>query len=168
MDIVRVGTEVVSRQARDIGVVLILGGGDDLDVAVLCSLLGCLLGELTGNNVVSLAGAGEQVICYRGKLCGGSALEEEDLIVIGNAHDLAEISLSGLNYFLVVRRSMTHLHYGHTGVAVANKLGCGTLENRKRKHRRSCGKIVDSVHSSDHSFSVKYNTYYNIYLRISQ
>ena len=83
VDIVRVGTEVVSRQARDIGVVLILGGGDDLDVAVLCSLLGCLLGELTGNNVVSLAGAGEQVICYRGKLCGGSALEEEDLIVIG-------------------------------------------------------------------------------------
>ena len=111
MNVICVGAEVLTLCLRNICIVLILGGGDDSYIAVLLCFLRSLLREHTGNDIVCLACAGEKIIANRCKYGGCSALKEENLIVIGNAHKSAEVSLCCLNDCFVIGRTVAHLHY---------------------------------------------------------
>ena len=46
-----------------------------------------------------------------GKLRGCAALQKENLVVVRNVHEAAEVLLGSLDDGIVIGRSMTHLHY---------------------------------------------------------
>ena len=147
MDIICVGTDVFTGDLRNISEVLILGGGDGLDVAVLLCFVECLLGELTGNDVISLAGAVQKVQRNGCELGGSAALQEEDLVVVRDVHQGAELCLCISDNCFINRRSMAHLHNGHAGIPIADQLGGSLFKNGNGQHGGACRKIKYSVHN---------------------
>ena len=90
--------------------VAVLGGGGQTDGAVLFGLLIGDVGEVAGDGVVGLAGPADQVQGSRGELAGRAALEEEDLVPLRHAEELAELGLGVVKDLLKHLRSVTHLH----------------------------------------------------------
>ena len=111
MQVCGIRTDHVPGDYRNVVKIVVLGGGNALDViAELLRFLERLAGELTGNGIVCLAGAPDQVEGHSRKLGGSTALQEKHLIVIGNIHQLAKHNLGILDDSFIVRRSMGHLH----------------------------------------------------------
>ena len=79
--------------AGDIGVVAVLGGGGQADLAVLLGLLVGQVGEVAGDGVVCPARLADQVQGDHGELAGGAGLEKQDLIVVRHLHQAAELGL---------------------------------------------------------------------------
>ena len=81
-----------------------------MDLAVLLRLLVGDVGEVAGHGVVGLAGGPDEVQGRHGELGGGTALEEEDLVPLRHAEELAELGLGVVKDLLKHLRSVTHLH----------------------------------------------------------
>ena len=90
---------------------------------------------------------GEQVEGNCGKLSRRTALEEKYSIIVGYAHKLAECALGAVEDLLELGRSMVHLHYGHSAIAVAKHFRLCLLEDLDGEDRRACGKIINSLHT---------------------
>ena len=93
MNVSGIGIDILALYLGDIGESVGLGCGNKANVAVLLSFLVSLARELTRNDIVSSSANGEKVEGYCGELSRSSTLKEEDGVVIGNVHKLAQISL---------------------------------------------------------------------------
>ena len=113
MYIIGIRTERIAGGFRDHGEILLLGGRDCFGISVFESLLIRLGGELSGEDIVRLARFHE-IERYGRKLRGCAALEEEHRIVVRDLHELAQIRLRLFDDRFIGRRSMAHLHNGHT------------------------------------------------------
>jgi len=108
-----------------------LGGVRDVvDSPVALGLLGSLLGPGAGDDVVSLLLVAKKVHGDGRELVSGSTLVEEDLVVLGDGKDLAEVSLSLLDDLLIGRAAVAHLHHTHTTTVVVQHLLSSLAENR--------------------------------------
>ena len=145
MNVVGIRTEGFAGGCRNLCEVVVLGGSNRLRVAVLLRFLIGLGGELTGQNVIRLAGL-HQVQRNCRELRRRAALQEKYLVVVRNVHDGAEIRFRLLDDCFIRGRSVAHFHNGHACITVTNEFGCGFFQYGKREHRRTCGEIVNSVH----------------------
>ena len=103
VEIGRLGVQLQLVLGGDVGVVPVLTGGGQVDGAVLLGLLVGQVGEVAGDGVVGLARLTDEIQGHGGELGGGAALEEEDLVALGDLQQAAEFGLG------VVKDLLKHL-----------------------------------------------------------
>ena len=103
VEIGRLGVQLQLVLGGDVGVVPVLAGSGQVDGAVLLGLLVGQVGEVAGDGVVGLARLADEVEGHGGELGGGAALEEEDLVALGDLQQAAELGLG------VVKDLLKHL-----------------------------------------------------------
>jgi len=144
VDIVGILGNVQVGAVGNIAEILILGGGGHNDLTVLLSLGNGLLGPGTGLYIHSLAVL-HQVPGNGGELQGGTALDEQDLVVIGNVHQLTQVGLGLVDDLLEHLGAVAHLHDAHTAAAVVHHLVTDLLQDGLRHHGRTGGKVKSAV-----------------------
>ena len=156
--IVRVVRDVQVRAVGDIGEVLVGGGGRDPDLAVLLRLGDGLLGPGSGLHVAGQP-VFHQVHGRHGELDRAAALDEEDLVVVGNAHQLPQVRLRLVPDLLEYLAPVAHLHDAHAAPAAVHHLGGDLLQHGLRHHGGAGGEVVGAavfhsafLHSKFHNF----------------
>ena len=81
-----------------------------MDVAVLCGLLIGDICKVAGNGVIGLTGFPNEVQGNHGELGGCAALEEQNLVALGDIHQAAELCLGIVEDLLKSLRTVTHFH----------------------------------------------------------
>ena len=76
---------------------------------------------------------------------GGAALDEQNLVVVGNAHQLAQIGLGLVDDLLEHLGAVAHLHDAHTAAAVVHHLVADLLQHRLRHHGGAGGEIESTT-----------------------
>ena len=145
VDVACILVVVDSVHVRDVGEVLILAGRDDLGLAELCGFLCGQIGEVAGDDVVGLAG-GHEVQRHHGELLGRAALEEADLIMIGNVHHPAQGGFGVGDDGVEPLAAVAHLHHALAAVAVFEQLCLSLLEHLFGQHAGTCAEIINSCH----------------------
>ena len=146
--IVQVGGVGVQGQlvlAGDIGPLAVLRGAGHVGLAVLLGFLVGVVCEVAGADIVGLAGAADQVHGDHCKLHGCAALEEEHLVALGHAHELAELLLGLVEDALVNLGAVAHLHDGHAGALVVGDLSACAVQHFQRKHGRAGRKVENTI-----------------------
>ena len=144
VDIVGIGGNVQIGAVGNVAVVLILGGGGHDDFAVLFSLGNGLLGPGAGFDIHGLTVL-HQVPGNGGELQGGAALDEQDLVVVGNVHQVAQVGLGLVDDLLEDLGAMAHLHDAHAAAAVVHHLVTDLLQNGFRHHGGAGGEVKSAV-----------------------
>ena len=144
VDVISVLGDVQIGAVGDVVEVLILGRSDDLNFAVLLSLGDSLLGPGAGLNVAADAVL-QQVLSNHSELQCAAALDEDNLVVLGNAHQSAQISLCIVDDLLVDLGTMAHLHDAHTAATVVHHLVADLFQDLLRHHSGASGKVKGSV-----------------------
>ena len=72
---------------------------------------------------------------------GGAALDEQDLIVIGDVHQVTQISLGLVDDLLEHLGAVAHFHDAHAAAAVVHHLVANLLQNGLRHHSGTGGKL---------------------------
>ena len=117
VDIVRVRTELELILGRGSAEAALLGVGRDVDRAVALGLFDGLLGPGAGVEVVRPCAAAQQVHRHHGELGRGPALEEQDLVVVRDLQELAQVGLGlgGDGHELLA--PVAHLGHAHAALA---------------------------------------------------
>ena len=152
VDIVRVLADGKIGAVGDVGEGLVRGGSHSVGLTEELGLLPGFLRPLAGDDVVRHLVLHE-VHGNHGKLLGRAALHEQHLVIVGNAHQGAQVSLGLVNDGLVGLGAVAHFHDGHTGSPVIQHFIGGFPENLLRQHRRAGGKIINSGHNRPSLFS---------------
>ena len=124
----------------NVAVVLVLGGSGDDDLAVLLSLGNGLLGPCAGLDVDGLAVL-HQIPRHSRELQRSAALNEQDLVVVGDVHQLAQVGLGLVSDLLEHLGAVAHLHDAHTAAAVVHHLVPDLLQHGLRHHSGTGGEI---------------------------
>ena len=148
VEVVRIGSEGRLVELRNIGESFVLGGSDNVRVAVASAFLIRFLRPLTGDDIVSLAGLGRKVQRNCRKLGRCAALKEQHLIVIGNVHYFSEKRLCLFDDTVVNLGTMGHLHDTLTAALIIEHFVSSFSQYALRQHRRTCRKIINSCHYS--------------------
>ena len=119
--------------AVEIGV---FGAREQHGLAVLGGLLVRLVGKVAGHDVAGAAAAHEVHGDAR-KLQRGAALQKQDTVVVGDAHQAAQGCLGVVDDLLVHARSMAHLEHGHAATAVVHHLVGDLCEHACRQRGRA-------------------------------
>ncbi len=91
-------------------------------------------------------GAGRaQVHRQHGKLQGSAALQEHDLVVGGNAKQLAQVGFGGLDDGLELLGAVADLHHGHAGAFEIQHLGLSLLKNFERQGGGAGVEVEDTL-----------------------
>ena len=86
-----------------------------------------------------------QVHGDHGELQGSAALDEKDLIVVGDVHQLPQVRFSLVHDGLKDLGAVAHFHDAHAGTFVVEHLGGDLLQHRFGQHAGACGEIVDTT-----------------------
>ena len=124
--------------------VLVGGGGHDFNLAVLFCLGDGLFGPGAGFHVAPEA-VFHQVHGHHGKLNGAAALDEKNLVVVGNAHQLPQVRFRLVPDLLEDLGPVAHLHDAHAALAVVHHLGGDLLQHGLRHHGGAGGEIVGAA-----------------------
>ena len=96
-------------------------------------------------NVVGLAG-GHEVEGHHGELLGGAALEEADLVVVGDLHQPPQTGLGVLDDLLEPFAAVAHLHHALAAAVVVEQFDLRGLEDGFGQHAGPGAEIVYSCH----------------------
>ena len=140
IDIVGIFGDVEIGAVGNVCIVLILGGCGNDDLADLLRLGNGLLRPCAGLHIDGLAVL-HQVHRDHGELKRCAALNEQDLIVVGNAHQIAKILLGIVDDLLEDGRTVAHFHDAHAASAVVHHFITDLLKDGFRHHRRACGEV---------------------------
>ena len=141
--IVRVLRDIQIVTIRDIAEIAVLAGGGHVDFAILFGLGDGLLGPGSGLHVAGHAVL-HQVHGDHGELEGCAALDEQDLVVVGDAHQVTQVLLGFVDDLLVDRGAVAHFHNGHTRAVVIDQMLAHPIEHFGRKRPGSRRKIINS------------------------
>ena len=144
VDIVRVGGDGQVGAVRDVGEVPVGGGGHHLHFPVLPGLGNGLFGPGARFHIAGRA-VFHQVHGHHGELQRAAALDEQNLIVIGDAHETAQVSLGFVPDLLEDLGSMAHLHHAHTACAVVEHLGGDLFQHFLRHHGGAGGEVIGAA-----------------------
>ena len=93
VEVAGLGVQLQLVLGRDVGVVAILRGGGQVDLAELASLLIGQVGEITRHRIVGLSGFADEVEGNHRELAGGAGLKEQNLVSLRNTHNPAQLIL---------------------------------------------------------------------------
>ena len=145
VDVVGIFANLKLVDIGNVSEVLVLRGSSDTDVAVLGGFLASLLAPGTGKDIVGLALL-KKVHGNGGELRPSATLQEENLVIVGNTHQITQIGLSLVEDLLECLGAMGHLHNGHARAAVIQHLSCGLLKHADGKRGGTGGKVVNPCH----------------------
>ena len=144
VDIVRIVGDVQIGAIGNVGVVLIGRGGNDLDFADLLGFGNGLLRPSTGLDVASNAVL-HQVHGNHGELQGSAALDEEDLVVVRNVHQIAQVLLRLVDDLLIDLGAVGHFHDAHAGTSVVHHLVTDFFQYCLGHGRRTGGEVISAA-----------------------
>ena len=102
------------------------------------------LAPRTGDDVIGRGAGGAQVHGQHGELQAGAALQEHDLVVGGDAEQLAQVGFGGLDDAFELLGAVAHLHHRHAAALVIEHFGLGFFEDGHGQHGGSGVEIVDT------------------------
>ena len=140
VDVVGILGDIQIGAVGNVSVVLVLAGSGDDDLADLLGFRDGLLGPCAGLDVNGLAVLHE-VHGDHGELQRRAALNKQDLIVVGDAHEVAQILLGLVDDLLENRGTVAHFHDAHAAAAVVHHLVADLLQNGLRHHCGTGGEI---------------------------
>ena len=140
VDIVGVGGDVQVGAVRNVGEVAVRGGGHHLHLPVFPGLGDGLFGPRARLYIAGRA-VFHQVHGHHGELQRAAALDEQNLVVVGDAHETAQVCLGFVPDLLEDLGSMAHLHHAHAACAVVEHLG-GDLFQHFLRHHGGAGREV--------------------------
>ena len=146
MDVAGVLVVVDGVYIRDISEIFILTGCYDFGLAELGGLLGSQVREIAGDQIIGLAG-GHKVQGHHGKLLGGTALEETDLVVVRDVHHPAQGGFGFSDDGIEPLAAVAHLHDALTAVAVFQQLGLCLPQHLFGQHAGACAEVIYSCHN---------------------
>ena len=126
-------------------VVVGLGAGSDVDVAVATGFLDGLLRPDAGFDVVRRAAFGEQVQGNLGKLLAGAALQEQHFIVGRDAKQIAQVLFGLFGDGGVVLAAMAHFHHRETLATPVQHFSLGALQYGFGKRGGACAEVKGSI-----------------------
>ena len=144
VDVVAILGNVEVTAIGDVGEALVGGRGDDLHLTVLLCLGDGLLGPHARLHIAGLAVL-HQVDGHHGELHRTAALNEQHLIVIGDTHQLAQVSLGLLGDLHKSLVAVAHLHHGHAGAAIVHHLIADLLQHGLGHHSGACRKVKRTI-----------------------
>ena len=124
--------------------VFVLRGGDANHIPEFLGFLKSFLAPGTGDNVVGDA-VFHQIHGQHGKLQGSTALNEQNLVIVGNVHQLPQIRFRFVIDGLENLGAVGHFHHGHTGAAVIEHFIPDFLQNGDGHGGRAGGEIVAAI-----------------------
>ena len=145
VDVIGVVRDVQIGAVGEIGEVLIGGGGDDFDFTVPLGLGYGLFAPGAGLHIAGHA-VFHQVHGNHGELQGSAALDEHDLVVVGDTHQVPQVLLSFVNDLLEYLGTVAHLHYAHTCALVIEHFIGSFLKHFLREYSRTCTEVIYSTH----------------------
>ena len=114
MHVVRVGVQRQFFLLRDTREVVGLGGtGFPCVFQIFLCFFVCISGEVSGDDIIR--GTGDAKVQRNGgKHARGAALKKQDLIVVGNVHDRAQLFPASTDDVVVHLGTVAHFHDGHS------------------------------------------------------
>ena len=137
---VRVEVEIVGQAIE----ALLLGVGGGASGTQLGSFLDGRLAPGAGDDVVGGGTGGAQVHRQHGELQSGAALQEHDLVIAGDAQQLAQVCFGGLDHSFEFLRAVTDLHHRHACALEVDQLGLCLLEDLERQDGWAWVKVEDA------------------------
>ena len=128
----------------DVREVLVLAGSQHIDFAELLGFLIGLFRPAAGDDVIGHA-VFQQIHGNHGELQGGAALDKEDMIIVGNAHQVPQVLLGLVHNGLEHLGAMAHFHDAHAAAAVVEHLVADLFEHRLRHGGRTGGEVVNTI-----------------------
>ncbi|MNF88173.1 hypothetical protein D3C84_706600 [compost metagenome] len=126
-------------------VVVGLGAGGNVDVAVATGLLDALLRPDAGVDIVGDAVFRQQIERNLGELLAGAALQKQHFIVGGNAEQIAQILFGLCRNGHVVIAAVAHLHHRQALAVPVEEFRLGALQNSFGKRGRAGAEIIGSL-----------------------
>jgi hypothetical protein len=111
--------------------------------AVFLRFLDGLLRPLAGVQIVGAGFAAQQVHRHHGELARRPALQEQHLVVGGNAHHFAQVGFGfgrDAHEFLA---AVAHFHHRHTTAVPVDHFGLHLLQHILGQHGRAGAEVID-------------------------
>ena len=128
----------------DVGVVAVFAGCNKVDLSVLLCLGVSLLGPVAGYDIIRNAVL-HKVHGEHSELEGCAALDEHYLVVIGDTHELTQVSFGLVNDLLEDLGPVAHLHNAHSGTLVVEKVVTDALKNLFGEDGGAGGEVVNTI-----------------------
>ena len=139
----RINLELFLR--RDVFVAAFFAGScDRADAEVLCFFIG-LFGEAAGEDVGARMFLRGVVQRNHGELLAGTALAEQDLVIIAEPHEFLDVLFGLFVYGCVLRGTMADLEDRHAAVVEVQEFRLCFLEDFERQGSRAGVKIVNAI-----------------------
>ena len=141
-DVEVVGIQRDGVSLRDVGVGLLFGRGDDVDLTEQLGFLGGLLGPDAG---LEVGGLGlHEVGGHSEELCAGTTTEEENFVLLRDVEEVAP-QLTGLSHdALPTRGAVRNLGDTDTGVVEIIERLDGAFDSLLGQDARACVEIISS------------------------
>ena len=144
VNIIRILTDGKIGTIGDVAVIAILAGCNKVDLAVFLCFVICLFGPVAGYDIVSNA-VFHKVHGQHCKLKRCTALNEHDLVVIGNVHKVAQILLGFVDDLLENLGPVAHLHDAHAAAFIVEKVVAHALKNLNGEDGGACGEVINTI-----------------------
>ena len=145
IDVIGILGNVQIGAVRDIGKGLVFGRSHLDSFTVFAGFLPCLLGPLARYDVGCLLIL-HQVHGNGCELGPCAALQEQDLVIVGDLKQVSQVSFGFLDDAVIDFAAMAHFHDRHAASAVVKHFVRSFLQNFNGKHSRSCRKIINTCH----------------------
>ena len=132
---------------RQAGELALLGRGGDADIAKALRLLDRLLRPGTGDDVIRRTPR-QQVHRDLRELLRRPALQEQHLVLLGDAHQIAQVGFRLLEDGHEFLAAMAHFHDAATRAVPVQQLGLRLQQHFFRQRRRSGAEIPDPPHQA--------------------
>ncbi len=104
-----------------------------------------LLRPDAGHDVVGRTARGQDVHRHHRELEAGAALQEQDMVAVGNAGERADVALGTLDDFVEWLRAVADLEDRHADAGHRQEVLACLFEDLDRKHGRPGGKIENAI-----------------------
>ena len=155
VNVIGFGVKILAFQLGDVRERILFGAGDHAHVTVFGRFFVSLGGKLAGENVIGLFVLVHEVQRDAGELRRGAALQEQNLVIVGDVENLAEQRFRFLNDLFKHLGAVRHFHHGLAAALVVQHFRRRAVENRFGQHGRTGAEIEYSCHhiTSDDDYS---------------
>ncbi len=145
MDIGSLGIYIELLLSRDVAVAAFLARGSDTAGAEYLCFIVAFLSEAAGQHIVARMLFRGIVQRHHGELMARTALQEQDLIIVAEPHELEDVGLGLVVYSFILFRTMADFEDRHATAIEIQELGLSLFQNVERQHGWARIEVVDTI-----------------------